>query len=209
MLIIERFINELMTSNCYLVYYKSTDECIIIDPGTENCESIISYMDIRNLHPGYLILTHEHTDHTWGCNTLIDRYNSKVICSRECKKALPEEGNIYFRFYHDNPNYTYAVKRVDITLEDIDYVLRWNGHTLHFIQTPGHSEGSVCFSIENNLFTGDTIMQYKPFLRSKGGSHEKFKRSISYILDKYDTDCTKVYPGHGNPFYLRDYSVKI
>jgi glyoxylase-like metal-dependent hydrolase (beta-lactamase superfamily II) len=206
MLIIERFINELMTSNCYLVYHKDRQGCVIIDPGTENCQEIIRYIEARKLHPEYIILTHEHTDHTWGCNTLIDRFDSKIVCSRICKDALPKEGRTYFQFYYNDPDYEYAVKRVDIILEDMNYMLEWSGYTIQFHQTPGHSDGSVCFSIENNLFTGDTIMQYKPFIPKRNGSREKFAESVNRVLSIYDRNNTKVFPGHGEPFYLYEYN---
>ncbi|KAA6347120.1 putative polyketide biosynthesis zinc-dependent hydrolase BaeB [termite gut metagenome] len=209
MLVIERFINELMTSNCYIIHDNTTHNCIIVDPGTENCKEVIEYVDKNKLNLDYILLTHEHTDHTWGCNTLIDKYNSsKIICSQICKDALPKEGRMYFQFYYDNPDYEYAVKRVDIVLEDIGYVLKWDGYTIHFISTPGHSDGSICFSIENNLFTGDTIMQYKPVIPKKNGSLEKFKKSVNDILNRFSLNSI-VYPGHGELFYLREYSLIV
>lgn len=102
-----------MTSNCYIISQENYNGCIVIDPGTEDCKEIIEYFETRNLEPEYIFLTHEHSDHTWGCNTLIDKYNAKVVTSNECKKALPKESNAYFQFYFDDPNYTYNVKQVD------------------------------------------------------------------------------------------------
>jgi len=203
---VERFVNELMSSNCFVVSLADSDRCIVIDPGTENCVELMTYLDDNGLKPDYLVLTHEHTDHTWGCNTLIDRYDAKVVCSEACKSALPKEGRNYFLFYYDDLNYTYAVKRVDKVLEALDYELSWNGLTLRFIETPGHSDGSVCLSIGDALFTGDTIMQYKPYVHKKRGSLEKFRASVELILSSFDRDVTMVYPGHGASFILNEYA---
>ncbi len=177
--------------------------CIIVDPGSEKCKNEITFIDKLQLAVDYIILTHEHTDHTWGCNTLIDKYNPKVICSEECKKVLPKEGQVYFRFYYDDPNYEYAVSRVDYTIEELSNHLLWNGNKITFISTPGHSKGSICFSINDLLFTGDTIMQYKPFINKKNGSVEEYKASIEKICRLYDKN-TQIFPGHGNPFLLRE-----
>ncbi len=165
----------------------------------------MNYLDANGLTPDYLILTHEHTDHTWGCNTLIDRYDAKVVCSEACKLALPKEGRNYFLFYYDDLNYTYAVKRVDNVLEELQYELSWNSLNIKFIATPGHSDGSVCLSIGTALFTGDTIMQYKPYVHKKRGSMEQYKASVELIMSSFDAKVTMVYPGHGETFILSDY----
>jgi len=37
MLKVKRFINELMTSNCYVVYEEGFDDCIVVDPASRYC----------------------------------------------------------------------------------------------------------------------------------------------------------------------------
>ena len=65
------------------------------------------------------------------------------------------------------------------------------------IHTPGHTLGGMCFLIDNELFTGDTLFQ-GAVGRSDfyGGNHGELINSINeklMILDKK----TNVYPGHG------------
>lgn len=203
MIRIKRFVNELMTSNCFIIYDDVAKGCIIVDPGSEKCKNEIAFIDKLQLTVDYIILTHEHTDHTWGCNTLIDKFNPKVICSEECKKALPKEGQAYFRFYYNDSNYEYVVNRVDYTIEELYNYLLWNGNKITFISTPGHSKGSICFSISNLLFSGDTIMQYRPFINKKNGSMEEYRESIENICRLYNKN-TQIFPGHGNPFLLSE-----
>lgn len=194
-----------MSSNCFVIYDDDVDTCVIVDPGTEKCGEIIHFLDSKQLRPQYIILTHEHTDHTWGCNVLIDTYDVKVVCTKVCKELLPMEGKAYFQYYYDDPDYTYEVKRVDVYIEDVECHLEWEGCSIKFLITPGHSDGSVCFSINENLFTGDTIMQYKPFVSRKKGSMEEYRESVKKILSLFNWEKTIVYPGHGNSFKLDEW----
>lgn len=71
MLKIERFINELMNSNCYVVYDDNTKRCLVIDPGSEHSLREIEFIEENELTLDYILITHEHTDHNWGgeCTT--------------------------------------------------------------------------------------------------------------------------------------------
>ena len=188
-----------MTSNCYLVVDEESKHCICIDPASEKSLREIEYIEKNGLTLDYIILTHEHTDHTWGVNALIDKYPSvKVICSELCKEALPKEAKAYFQLYYDDPNYSYTVKRVDFTTDELNCNLDWIGHYIKFIATPGHSPGSVCVVIDDLLFGGDTLMPFKPFIKKRnGGSFEEYRKSLSHIDNLFDL-TTIVYPGHGD-----------
>jgi Zn-dependent hydrolases, including glyoxylases len=205
MIDIVQFQNELMSSNCFVVYDSETKQSFIVDPASEKSKDVIDFIENKNLSPEFILLTHEHTDHTWGCNALIDRYDKiRIVCSQACKDNLSKEGTAYFQFYFNKTDYIYNIKHIDIVLEDIHYCLQWDKKTIYFYKTPGHSKGSVCFLIDNKLFTGDTIMQYKPFIPKKTGSKEDYKRSVQYILDVFEDkkDNIMVYPGHGKIFLL-------
>ena len=87
MLRIKRFDNELMNSNCYAVWDDSSDHCLLIDPASRFALKEVEFIEQVNLTLDYILLTHEHTDHTWGVNELTRRYvNAKVICSEACKR---------------------------------------------------------------------------------------------------------------------------
>lgn len=198
MIKVERFVNQLMTSNCYIVVDDLSKHCICIDPASEKSEREIAYIEGNGLTLDHILLTHEHTDHTWGVNALVEKYPSvKVICSELCKIALPKEAKAYFQFYYDDPNYTYNVSRVDRTTEGLGWHLNWGGHRVDFIATPGHSHGSVCICIENILFGGDTLMPFKPFVKKRnGGSQEEYRNSLLLLQSMFDPSII-VYPGHG------------
>lgn len=205
MIKVKRFVNELMTSNCYIVADEASKHCICIDPASEKSLREIEYLESNGLTLDYIILTHEHTDHTWGVNALLELFpEAKVICSELCKAALPKEAKAYFQFYYDDPNYSYNVERVDCTTEELNWQMEWDDHKVVFIPTPGHSPGSVCIVIDDIIFGGDTLMPFKPFIKKRnGGSMEQFQASVKRMMETYPAE-TFVYPGHGEPFMLKD-----
>lgn len=208
MLHIERFINQLMSSNCYIVADEESKHCMCIDPGSEKSEHEIAYINKNGLTLDYIILTHEHTDHTWGVNSLVGQYpKAKVICSEVCKQNLKKEFQAYFLLYYDNPDYKYMVCKVDDTVENMNFNLLWQGCSINILPTPGHSMGSICIFLANRLFTGDTILQAKPYINKRNGSKELFYKSINHILN-FCPNETEVYPGHGEVFKLLDYKYK-
>ena len=64
------------------------------------------------------------------------------------------------------------------------------------INTPGHSEGSTCYIIDNFLFCGDTL-----FAGSIGrtdfysGDYKQIEKSLKK-LSKFENNV-KIHPGHG------------
>ena len=203
MLKVERFINELMSSNCYLVVDEASKHCICIDPGSEKSLREIKYIEKNELKLDYIILTHEHTDHTWGVNALVNQFGAQVICSEVCKRNLAKEFQAYFLLYYDNPDYHYTVCKVDKTTEELGDKLDWEGYNLEIVYTPGHSMGSICLLIDEKLFTGDTVMQSKPYINKRNGSKEAFEESLELIRTKF-REKQIVFPGHGEHFLLND-----
>ena len=80
---IERILNKPIDSNCFVIHALGKHSCIIIDPGTEDCEDLIRFLKSKYLIPEYIFLTHEHFDHIWGIKKLKETYSCKLICSQE------------------------------------------------------------------------------------------------------------------------------
>lgn len=207
MLKIERFVNELMTSNCYVVYDDDTKRCLVIDPGSEKSQREIEFIERNNLALEYIIITHEHTDHNWGVNALVARYpETKVVCSEACKHNLKKEVRTYFLFYYNNQNYHYRVCDIDLTTDDLDWSLEWSGNIIKFIPAPGHSMGSICIEMNGMLFTGDAILQSKPHINKRNGSKDLYYVTVGRLRNSFPPD-ELIYPGHGDVFSLCEYIV--
>lgn len=206
MLKVERFVNELMTSNCYVVYDEDTEHCLVIDPASEKSLKEIEFIEHIGLTLDYIIITHEHTDHNWGVNSLREHFpEAKLVCSEACNKYVKKANRAYFLLYYDDSNYHYEIAPADHLVDDGE-CMEWCSHKLKFVFTPGHSYGSVCIDIDGILFTGDTIMPYKPYFNGRDSNQDEWKESIMRIVETYKPE-TLIYPGHGNALILREWAI--
>ena len=201
---IERFINQLMTSNCYIVADEESKHCLCIDPASEKSEREIEYIEQNGFTLDDIIVTHEHTDHTWGVNTLKEKYpEAKLLCSELCDKYAKQSSKAYFLFYYGEKGYRYELMPADILIND-DIFINWHNSQIGFLLTPGHSKGSMCIDINGRLFSGDTIMPYPSHLNKRDSSIPDLRESIEKITRLYRPE-TIIMPGHGDTITLRDW----
>lgn len=204
---IKQLENELMKSNCFIITDWTSHRCVMIDPGSEKSEREIEYIESNHLRLDYIMLTHEHTDHTWGVNALKIRYpESKIVCSELCEKYAKKSSKAYFLFYFDKKGYRYDLMPGDIIIKSDNDTIAWNSFLFSFVMTPGHSRGSMCIGLNGILFTGDTIMPFSPHLNKRDSNREEWEKSIDHILSKYPKDMV-IYPGHGDIISLGDWML--
>lgn len=209
---IERFICRYLCSNCYLV--TENGHAFIIDPcGPEQLEAPLSAVT-----PDFVLLTHEHCDHISGVSWAQDTLRLPVICSESCAVNM-QDPRMNYSFYYETTKKLMGylgtdesiqmepfVSRADITFShDMEKV--WQGHRIRARLTPGHSIGSVSYLMDDRiLFVGDTIFQNAPTItRFKTGSRTAFETVTKPWLRQLPPD-TQVYPGHFDPFLLKDWS---
>lgn len=203
-LIIKRIVNKPIDSNCYVLYTRELKTCLIIDPGTKECEELTFFLTEQNLNPEYILLTHEHFDHIWGVNFLKDRYNCKIVTSRECANKIIDKKKNMSIFYNQIGFETYSS---DIPFDDNSYNLDWQDQKITLFKTMGHSDGSICFKINNYLFTGDSLIKdLKTVTKFPSSSRMKLIDSIKTIKSYCDNQ-TIFYPGHGSNFEFFNYDL--
>ena len=88
------------------------------------------------------------------------------------------------------------IPEIDIFINDGD-ILNVGNHKIQVIHTPGHTQGGVCYLINNMLFSGDTIFKESVGRCDMEGGD--FKQIVKSIKTKIFTlpDDTIIYPGHG------------
>lgn len=174
----------------------------MIDPGSKEQTDVRDYIQAHGLTLDYIILTHEHFDHCWGVNYLLEAFPAKTVATQLCAEWVQTPYNYFNQMYY-NSEEMYQIEHIDIHVEDISCKMIWGETPVKFIKTPGHSNKSMCVEIGGCLFTGDTILyKTKPLLKKRyGASKEDLKKSIDTIYQTYPAD-TKVFPGHGESFLL-------
>ena len=186
---IESIINYEMDQNTYIV--SENGDAVAIDPGCRG-EQAAEFCRGRGLSLQYILLTHCHYDHIAGVNELKELTGAKIVCGRECARALLDPVVNLSEAFCNHPLLVYA----DVVLADGETVTAGN-MSFRLLETPGHTADSVCYVTEDAVFTGDTV-----FRMNVGrwdlptGSQEALERSIRervYALDPR----LEVYPGHG------------
>jgi hydroxyacylglutathione hydrolase len=207
---VERVVVGQWKTNCY-IYSSTKKECIIIDPGGSE-EEIASRVDVLNMVPVGIALTHGHVDHLAALGKLRDSYAARgyklpIAINPADRRFLGTGGrethreNLEFLgldelgFFGVDGD---ELPKADVRLKEGDKVFNMD---LTVLETPGHTPGSVCFYAEKEgiLFSGDTLF-FDGVGRSDlpGGSDKKLRESIQKKIATLPPE-TRVFPGHG-PF---------
>jgi glyoxylase-like metal-dependent hydrolase (beta-lactamase superfamily II) len=185
-------------------------EAIIIDPFFAlPAVQMLKRKGITNI---IILPTHEHYDHISGINAMKEIFNCKVIACEMCSQNMANpirNASAHFEalFIFCDNKVREAIKSQNIqpykTYADEVFsgykCFKWNNHNVEIIETPGHSEGSVCIIIDNeNIFTGDSLIKGKPTItRLPGGNKKAFReKTIPFFLELPNQSI--IFPGHGN-----------
>ena len=95
---------------------------------------------------------------------------------------------------------------VDLSLEK---TLKFGDIDVQVIETPGHTEGGVCFLIDNMLFIGDNLYNYKiGTAKLPGGNKENLMFSIKKILSLGEKNL-RLLAGHGYEMTLSEAKAQL
>lgn len=165
-------------TNAYIIICPATGDSVLVDAPAEG-NTILD--KLKRTKPGYILLTHNHLDHTGALAELRSRLNVPLAAHVLDAVNLPS--------------------KVDIILNDGDTVKVGN-ISLKVLHTPGHTPGSLCFSWNRHLLSGDTLFPGGP---GKTRTPGDFRQIVGSITSKIFVlpDDTGVYPGHGDTTVLK------
>jgi glyoxylase-like metal-dependent hydrolase (beta-lactamase superfamily II) len=159
-------------TNCYIVVCNRTKESLVVDAPGE-LKKITG--KLKGTTPKYILLTHDHMDHTGALAALRSELNvplgAHALDSSQISPA-PE-----------------------IPLKDGD-TIQMGKLIFEVLHTPGHTPGGLCFRSGVYLFSGDSIFPGGP---GKTWSPANLKQLIDSLKAKIFAlpDDTQIYPGHG------------
>jgi glyoxylase-like metal-dependent hydrolase (beta-lactamase superfamily II) len=173
---VHRFVVGPLKNNVYVVRCRRTGHAVLIDAADEHerLVRVANELGVRSV-----LETHGHWDHI-GAVSQVREAGIDVWVRNEDASMLPS---------------------YDHLLED-DTVHVVGDLRLRLIHTPGHTPGSICFSLENTpaLFSGDTLFPGGPGATSfEGGNFGAIITSIENRLFRVFDDDTTIWPGHGGP----------
>jgi len=171
-MIFEQLFDTKSSTYTYIISSGKGREALIIDPVIEHSDEYIKILENLELQLVKVIDTHIHADHISGLNELNKRTNCSRIMGEKSKSEV-----------------------IDIKLKDNEN-LNIENIELKAIYTPGHTDCSYCYLMNDRVFTGDTLL-------INGTGRTDFQSGSP--LDAYDSlfnkllklpEKTLVYPAH-------------
>lgn len=171
-MIFRQLFDSVSSTYTYVIGSRSGGEALIIDPVLENVEKYIKLLDQLNVKLVKVIDTHIHADHISGIAELRDRTNCITIMGDATK------ADVVSMRVSDNEK---------IKLENME---------LKAIYTPGHTDDSYSFFMNDRIFSGDTLL-------IRGTGRTDFQNGDPY--DSYNSiferllklpEQTFLYPAH-------------
>jgi len=166
------------STNAYILTCQQTGASVLVDAPAE-VDKIMKRLE--STHPKYILLTHNHMDHTGALPAI------RVQLGIPLAAHSADAGIL-------NPP-------PEILLNDGDTV-SFGDIRLEVRHTPGHTLGSLCFKTDKYLMSGDTIFPSGPGKTRSPADFALIVKSITDRLFVLDDD-TQVYPGHGDATVLK------
>ena len=172
-MLFRQFFDITSSTYTYLIANKKGAEACIIDPVLENVPNYLKTIQDLDLKLVKVIDTHVHADHVSGISKLRDKTQC-ITCMGKSQNA----SEIVSMEVNDNEK---------LKIGDLE---------LCALFTPGHTDDSYCFLLDDKIFTGDTLLIGGTGRTDfQNGNAEDQYNSLFNVILKFD-DRILVYPAH-------------
>tara|TARA_B100000945_G_C20332236_1_gene573012 strand:+ start:285 stop:977 length:693 start_codon:yes stop_codon:yes gene_type:complete len=171
-MIFEQLFDNKSSTYTYIISSGAEREALIIDPVIEHTDKYLKILEKLKLKLVKVIDTHIHADHITALNELNKRTNCARIMGENSKSEV-----------------------IDIKIKDNEEI-KIENIVLKAIYTPGHTDCSYSYLMNDRVFTGDTLL-------INGTGRTDFQNGSSF--DAYDSifnkllklpEKTLVFPAH-------------
>lgn len=160
------------TSTFTYILGANNSEAIIIDPVIDDLDKYLALLDELNLKLVYALDTHVHADHITALGELREKTG--------CVTVMGEPGHAKCASHIVADGEKIVVGDLEITT----------------LQTPGHTDDSFCYVMNDRVFTGDTLLINGTGRTDfqNGDAAEQYNSLFTKLLTMADE--TLVFPGH-------------
>jgi len=171
-MIFEQLFDSKSSTYTYIISSGKGREALVIDPVIENTDEYIKILESLELRLTKVIDTHIHADHITGLNELNKRTNCTRIMGEKSKSEV-----------------------IDLIIKDGEKIEIEN-IKLQAIYTPGHTDCSYSYLMNDRVFTGDTLLINSTGRTDfqSGNSHDAYDSLFNRLLKL--PEKTLVYPAH-------------
>ncbi|MFX1445634.1 MAG: MBL fold metallo-hydrolase [Promethearchaeota archaeon] len=190
MMILKKLTVGQLFTNCYI--FGTDEHVVIIDPGGDSDDIIRTIDKNLKVKPIAVLLTHGHFDHSTKVGRIKRNYQIPLMFNKK-----EYDSGIFSQMKADK----WLIEGDTIEIDNI---------TLHVLETPGHSPGSLTFyskdvneingkKCDGIVFTGDLLFRRSIGRSDFGGGNQgllfnSLKTKIMY--NPALTDNFLVFPGH-------------
>ena len=187
---IETLLDNYNFANTYLVTIN--DEVIIIDPACD-----IKYLKkyVGNKKVLGVFLTHGHYDHFKTLEDVLKDYNVKCYLHKNAKVKVLSLDTSYANMFgcFKIPN----LNENDFVFVNDGQTIKLNDFNIKTLFTPGHTNCSVVYILDDVMFSGDTLFNMSVGRTDLATGNAITQMNTLNMLKKMKTDY-KIYPGHEN-----------
>ena len=165
-----------MENFVYLLHDHATDTAAIVDPAWD-VEQMLKLADDKDIRITDILLTHSHNDHINGIETVLEHSDAQI-------HLLKDEA----QFWGKNLEKPCLHHGGDI--------IKVGNTEIEMLHTPGHTPGSACYHLGDDLIAGDTLFVFGcGRCDLQGGDPEQMFTTLKRIRTELP-GSTILHPGH-------------
>ena len=171
-MIFRQIFDNISSTYTYMIASRKGGEALIIDPVLEKIDQYLTLLEQLDLKLLKVIDTHIHADHISGISEL----HNKTKCITVMGEQAPAD--IVDMYVKDNEK---------IKIEGIELIA---------LYTPGHTDDSYSFLMNDRVFTGDTLLINGTGRTDfqNGNPYDQYKSLFERLLKLPEE--TSIYPAH-------------